>query len=93
MEIRLVQVGMHLEGCLSLKEKRQRLSGLKTRLGQMPQFAICESDHADLPQSAEWSILVLAANNATMSQHLNQLEQMFTESLDALITHFEQLTL
>ncbi len=90
MEIRLVQVGLHLEGCFSLKEKRQRLSGLKTRLGQLAQYAICESDHADLPQSAEWSIVVLAPNNAVMSRHLSQLELMITESLDARITHFEQ---
>ncbi len=90
MEIRLVTIGLHLEGSLSLKEKRQRLSGLKTRLGQMAQFAICETDHADLPQSAEWSVVVLAPNKANMSQHLNLLEQMLTEYLDARITHFEQ---
>jgi len=88
MEIKLVTIGLHLEGSLSLKEKRQRLSGLKARLGQLQQFAICESDYADLPQSAEWSVVILAANKANMSRHLNLLEQMLTESLDARITHF-----
>ena len=88
MVIRLLTITLYLEGCHSLKEKRQRLAGLKSRLGRESYIAIKESQHQELTQSAEWSILVLADHLAQADQYCNDIESAILENLDARITEF-----
>ena len=37
MNVRLMTIDFHLGGCRSLKEKRQRLKGMRERFGKLPE--------------------------------------------------------
>ncbi|ABC27882.1 conserved hypothetical protein [Hahella chejuensis KCTC 2396] len=86
----VVRIEFQLQGCASLKEKRQRTSGVREKLGRQPHLAIIESGQADALQTGEWTIILLAPNRATADKHLSQLEQTLAQNLDARITVFEQ---
>ncbi|MEE4283615.1 MAG: DUF503 family protein [Pseudomonadales bacterium] len=43
MNIACLTIVFHLHGCQSLKDKRQRLAGLRDRFGKQTQVAVCES--------------------------------------------------
>lgn len=51
---------LHLNGCRSLKDKRQILSSLKERLHRRFNVSVAETDHQDLWQRAELSCCVVA---------------------------------
>ena len=55
-------IDFHLGGCRSLKEKRQRLKGLRDRFGRAVNVAVCESDHQDAHQRSQWSFIASAAD-------------------------------
>ena len=52
MNAGLLSINFHLGGCRSLKEKRQRLSGIRDRYGRPANVAVCESDFQDSHQRA-----------------------------------------
>jgi len=85
MEIQLLTIKLHLEGCQSLKAKRHRLAGVKQRLGRDALLAILESDFQNVHQSAEWSIVIVASNPAQLAQKVAMVEQSVNEDLDARI--------
>ena len=75
----------HLEGCDSLKDKRQRLSGLRERFGRLPHVAVCESDCADELSRAEWTFVVIASSPQRIDQTINDIDEFAATQLDAVI--------
>lgn len=73
MRIALLILEFHLQGCCSLKQKRQRLLGLRDRFGKLPLVAVIESDHADLLDRAQWSFVVLGANRVLIEKQIQLL--------------------
>ncbi len=76
----------HLEACDSLKDKRQRLSGLRERFGRQPQIAVCESDFADELTRAEWTFVVCASTPQRVDQSINDIDSFCATELEAVIT-------
>ena len=85
MHIAVLTLRFRLPGCNSLKDKRQRLSGLRDRFGRQAAIAVCESDLSDSLQSAEWSFVALGSSPATATNVLDGIEKFVQESIDALV--------
>jgi uncharacterized protein len=85
VHIAILTLDFHLEGCASLKEKRQRLGSLRERFGRLPGIAVCESDLQDAHQRAEWTFVALAANRRLAEQLLGEVELHASQELDARI--------
>src|SRR5690625_102309 len=81
----MLTLHFHLEGCHSLKERRQRLGGLRDRFGRPPQPAGCEAPGEPLPP-ASWHFLALAQTRPQLARTLARCEQFAATSLDAVIT-------
>ena len=79
----LLRIDLHFGGCRSLKEKRRRLKGIGTRLGQMANVAVCESDHQDVHQRSQWTIVAIAADAVVVEKTLTEVERRLEESVDA----------
>ncbi len=79
----LLRIQLHFPGCRSLKEKRQRLKGLRSRLGQAANLAVCESGHQNAHQRSEWSIIAIATESAAVDRSLTRAERLLEQTLDA----------
>ena len=86
MHIAILTLHFHLEGCASLKEKRQRLSGLRDRFGRLPNVAVCESGEPDTMQSAEWSFVVVAGTRALADKQVAEIETFVGEAVDGRVS-------
>ena len=64
MQIGVLRVSFVLPGCRSLKEKRQRLGGLRERYGRQVNVAVCESNFQDIHDRAEWTFVAVGADLA-----------------------------
>jgi len=93
MNIELLVVEFRLPGCDSLKEKRQRLLGLRERFGKLINVAVCESDYQDAHKQAQWSFVVAATDPKIVTNQLSKIEDFLNTEVDALITaiHRERL--
>jgi uncharacterized protein len=85
MSIGVLEVEFYLGGCRSLKEKRQRLLGLRERFGRAHNVAVCESDHQDLLQRAEWTFVAASAGRDVVERALTEIERNLQGSVDAEI--------
>ena len=85
MRIGVLTVRFALPGCRSLKEKRQRLGGLRERFGRHTNVAVIESNHADAHQHAEWSFVAAAQSLQLVDRTLAELEAKIIESVDAQV--------
>jgi uncharacterized protein YlxP (DUF503 family) len=85
VHLALLTLRFHLEGCDSLKEKRQRLAGLRERFGRLPGIAVCESGVQDSLQQAEWTFAVLAGSRKLVDQQIAEVETHVAEALDARV--------
>ena len=83
MNVRLLIVDFRLGGCRSLKEKRQRLKGVRDRFGKSPSVAVCESDFQDVLQRAQWSFVATAASGDVCDKILSDILQTLQFSVDA----------
>jgi len=90
MHIGVLTVSFALPGCRSLKEKRQRLGGLRERFGRYTNLAVCESDLADQHDRAEWSFVAAARSVALVDQTLADVEQRILETTDAEVVRFSR---
>ena len=81
----LLTLNFRLEGCNSLKERRQRLGGLRDRFGRQPQVAVLEEPTDDLKQAC-WRFLALTQTRPQAEQLLTRIEQHAASELDAVIT-------
>jgi uncharacterized protein YlxP (DUF503 family) len=88
MLIGLLRVSFVLPGCRSLKEKRQRLGGLRERFGRQVNVAVCESNFQDIHDRAEWSFVAAALTSRLIEQTLSDIEQRIVETVDANVAEF-----
>ncbi len=79
----LLRLQLHFGGCRSLKEKRRRLRGLRDRLGQAANLAVCESGQQDAHQRSEWSIIAIATDAGGVDRILAEAERLVEQFLDA----------
>lgn len=93
MNIELMVVEFRLPGCESLKEKRQRLVGLRERFGKLINVAVCESDFQDAHKQAQWSFVVASTDPRIVANQLSKIEEYLSTEVDAMITdvHREKL--
>lgn len=89
----MLTVDFRLGGCRSLKEKRQRLKGMKDRYGRTPNVAVCESGFQDVHQRAQWSFIATAANGDVAERALSDILQNIELSVDAELISVAQETL
>ena len=80
----LLTLTFRLEGCSSLKERRQRLSGLRDRFGRLPQIAVCEEPSDNLKHAC-WQFLALTQARPQAEQLLTGIEQYAAAELDAVV--------
>ncbi len=93
MNVRLLTVDFHLGGCRSLKEKRQRLKGLRDRFGRAPNVAVCESAYQDTHQRAQWSFIAAAASGKVVEKVLGEILESIESTVDAQLVGVQQETL
>jgi hypothetical protein len=78
-----MRVDFYLGGCRSLKEKRQRLNGIRERFGRAHNVAVCESDHQDLLQRAQWTFVATSSSRSVVDRALTDIERNLQMSVDA----------
>lgn len=90
MNARLLTVDFHLSGCHSLKEKRQRLKGMRERYGRATNVAVCESAHQDAHQRAQWCFVATAGSGDVVEQALGEILRSIELSVDAELIDVHQ---
>ena len=83
MSIALLRIDFYLAGCRSLKEKRQRLNGIRERYGRAHHVAVFESDHQDLLQRAQWTFVSASAGSEVVNRSLADIERNLQSTVDA----------
>ncbi|MFM8354579.1 MAG: DUF503 domain-containing protein [Gammaproteobacteria bacterium] len=83
MSIACLCIDFQLSGCRSLKDKRQRLSGLRDRFGRNPNLAVFESEGADDHARAQWTFVAAAASARVVEQQLAGIERDIETLVDA----------
>jgi uncharacterized protein YlxP (DUF503 family) len=76
-------IDLRLQGCRSLKDKRQRLAGLRDRFGRTPNLAVFESDYSDVLHRAQWTFVAGASSANVVEQLLAGVERDVHELVDA----------
>ena len=90
MSIGVLRVEFYLDGCRSLKEKRQRLNGVRERFGRAHNIAVSESAHQDLLQRAEWTFVATAASRDVVDRALTDIERNLQLSVDAELINIQR---
>jgi hypothetical protein len=90
MQIGVLRVSFALPGCRSLKEKRQRLGGLRERFGKQVNVAVCESDFQDVHDRAEWTFVAAALTGKLIDQTLTEIENRIIETVDATVSGIDR---
>lgn len=76
MIVGIVTWELHLNGCHSLKEKRQIVTSLKDRLHRRFNVSVAETHHQDLWQRAELSCCVVAGTRRHAEEVLGAADRM-----------------
>jgi len=76
---------LHLDGCQSLKDKRQILKSLKDRLHDRFNVSVAETAHQDLWQRAELSCCVVATDRTQAQSVINSADQFVAGNPQARI--------
>jgi uncharacterized protein len=90
MQIGVLRVSFALRGCRSLKEKRQRLGGLRERFGKQVNVAVCESGFQDIHDRAEWTFVAVAQTGRLIDQTLTDIEHRILDSVDATVAEIDR---
>lgn len=90
MHVGIMTVKFHLNGCRSLKEKRQRLGGLRERFGKAVNVAVCESGHQDSLQRAQWTFAAVASTGVVVEKTLTEILTALELSVDAQLVGVER---
>lgn len=90
MQIGVLRVSFALPGCRSLKEKRQRLGGLRERFGKQVNVAVCESAFQDVHDRAEWTFVAAALSGRLIDQTLTEIENRIIETVDATVSGIDR---
>ena len=83
MNVSLLTVNFRLGGCRSLKEKRQRLKGIRERFGRSTSVAVCESGYQDSHHRAEWTFVAAASGGDVVERSLEDIVRNLQLSVDA----------
>jgi uncharacterized protein YlxP (DUF503 family) len=83
VNVALLRIEFHLSGCRSLKEKRQRLKGVRDRFGRAANVAVCESGAQDSLQRAQWSFVAVSSSAEVVEQTLAEIERNIQLIVDA----------
>ena len=75
MHIYLLEIEFQLPGSRSLKEKRQRLAGVKDKVGRQPSVAVIEAAKQDVPDQAVWALTLMAGGRSGIDQLLAGVEE------------------
>lgn len=86
MFIGLLKIVLLLEGCSSLKQKRQILNSIKDRFGRIKNVAACESNFNDSHQQAELSFICMANDKAAVEPILAKIADFCATEVDAQIS-------
>jgi hypothetical protein len=76
MVVGVVTWELHLNGCQSLKDKRQIVKSLKDRLHDRFNVSVAETAHHDLWQRAELSCCVVSTDRRHAEQVLGAADQL-----------------
>ena len=90
MKVCLLQIDFYLGGCRSLKEKRQRLKGIRDRFGRAANVAVCESHHQDVLKRAQWTFVASAGSRDVVDKTLMDIERNLLFSVDAELVNVER---
>jgi uncharacterized protein YlxP (DUF503 family) len=90
VNVSLLTINFHLGGCRSLKEKRQRLKGIRERFGKSTGVAVCESDFQDSHQRAQWSFVAAAGSSDVVARSLDEIIRGLELSVDAQLIDVQQ---
>ena len=90
MQIGVLRVAFVLPGCRSLKEKRQRLGGLRERYGRQVNVAVCETRFQDDHDRAEWTFVAVGMTARLIEQTLADIEHRIVESVDANVAGIDR---
>ncbi len=90
MKVCLLQIDFYLGGCRSLKEKRQRLKGIRDRFGRAANVAVCESFHPDVHQRAQWTFVASAGSSDVVDKTLMEIERNLQFSVDAELINVQR---
>jgi len=80
-----LRIDFYLAGCRSLKEKRQRLNGIRERFGRAHNVAASETGFHDLLQRAQWTFVAIAARRDVVERTLTDIERTVQTSVDAQV--------
>lgn len=86
MFIGTLQVHFYLRGCLSLKEKRSRLSGLRDKFGSLNYIAVSESDYMDTLNQAQWAFVCLNNDRVFIESCFEKILEHCAHNVDAELT-------
>ncbi len=92
MQIGVLRISFVLPGCRSLKEKRQRLGGLREHYGRQVNVAVCETNFQDVHDRAEWTFVAVGLTARLIDQTLVDIEQRIIETVDATISGMQRET-
>lgn len=82
----MLRIDFYLGGCRSLKEKRQRLNGVRERYGRAHHVAVFESGHQDLLQRAQWTFVAVSSSPDVVEGSLTDIERNLQSTVDAELT-------
>jgi uncharacterized protein YlxP (DUF503 family) len=79
MHLAFVTWDLHLEGCLSLKDKRSRLKPLVTAL-RRANLSVAEIDHQDLWQRAGLACAAIGSDRSVVEGELRAADRLIEET-------------
>lgn len=85
MHIAVLTMTFSLPGCLSLKEKRQRMGGLHERFGRNPSVAVCESGGHDDMETGEWTFVVTGVEQRNVESLCSEIEDRLQRKVDGRV--------
>ncbi len=91
MFIAILHTEFVVHGCRSLKEKRQRLGGLRDKFGSIKNIAVCESEHLDAHGLCNISFICAANDKKIVESNLAKVTDYCASAVDAELRN-HQLT-
>lgn len=85
MHIAVLTMTFSLPGCLSRKEKRQRMGGLHERYGRNPAVAVCESGGHEDMETGEWSFVITGTGRRDVESLCSEIEDRLQRTVDGRV--------
>jgi uncharacterized protein YlxP (DUF503 family) len=85
MTVGLLTLSLHFPGARSLKDKRQALRSLQTRLKNKLNVAVAEVEHQDLWQRATLAVVSVNTDHVHLEGTLHEAEREANNARDILV--------